>query len=364
MFTFRRNNDKLNTGRGERMFEKNLKYYRLKKNMSKKELADSMGVSAMTISNYESGKRSPDIEVITKLAEILGVKITDFMATRNSDLVFRHNEFRKHSDLSQSEQEFVQESVEEYFSRFFDAVECLGGNPLPDSPKCHGIKYTGDYEVDSQALRKHLELPKDGPIDELISILENKGIIVFEIEIDNDHFSGMNGTVNDRPYIVINNNITPERKRTTIVHELSHIMFDWGKASVKECEKSCTGIAGAFLITKDDLLRELGPKRTRFTKDMELVCEEYGISIFLLVKRAAQAGIISSSLEKGFYIKANKMHLRENEPQRVRREEQPLLFRQLVLRAINEEGISIQRGAELLKTNYSELEKYCELVVN
>ena len=97
---------------------------------------------------------------------------------------------------------------------------------------------------------------------------------------------------------------------------------------------------------------------------MELVCEEYGISIFLLVKRASQAGIISASLEKGFYIKANKMHLRENEPTRVRRKEQPLLFRQLVLRAINEEGISIQRGAELLKTNYSELEKYCELVVN
>ena len=72
------------------MFEKNLKYYRLKKNMSKKELADSLGVSAMAISNYESGKRTPDIEMITKLAEILGIKITDFMATRNSDLVFQH----------------------------------------------------------------------------------------------------------------------------------------------------------------------------------------------------------------------------------------------------------------------------------
>lgn len=346
------------------MFEKNLKYYRLKKNMSKKELADSLGVSAMTISNYESGKRMPDIDVIKKIAEILGIKVTDFMATRNYELVFQHNEFRKHSDLSQSEQEFVQESVEEYFARFFDAVECLGGNPLPDPPKCHGIKYTGDYEADSQALRKHLDLPKDGPIDELISILENKGIIVFEIEIDNDHFSGMNGMVNDHPYIVINKSITPERKRTTIVHELSHIMFDWGKTSEKECEKSCTGIAGAFLITKDDLLRELGPKRTRFTKDMELVCVEYGISIYLLVKRAAQVSIISSSLERGFYIKANKMHLRENEPRRVRGEEQPLLFRQLVLRAVNEEGISIQRGAELLKTSYSEVEKYCGLVVN
>ncbi|MCR5058421.1 MAG: helix-turn-helix domain-containing protein, partial [Clostridiales bacterium] len=37
------------------MFNKNLKYYRLQKNMSKKELADKCGVSAMAITHYENG---------------------------------------------------------------------------------------------------------------------------------------------------------------------------------------------------------------------------------------------------------------------------------------------------------------------
>ncbi len=37
------------------MFSKNLKYYRLKKGMSMKELAALDGVSSMTISYYESG---------------------------------------------------------------------------------------------------------------------------------------------------------------------------------------------------------------------------------------------------------------------------------------------------------------------
>ena len=49
------------------MFEKNLKYYRLKKNMSMKDLAEACGVTSMAISNYESGKR--------KAAEKEGVEV-------------------------------------------------------------------------------------------------------------------------------------------------------------------------------------------------------------------------------------------------------------------------------------------------
>ncbi|MCC8060955.1 MAG: helix-turn-helix domain-containing protein, partial [Clostridiales bacterium] len=35
------------------MFHKNLKFYRLKKNMTKKELASLVGVSPMSITYYE-----------------------------------------------------------------------------------------------------------------------------------------------------------------------------------------------------------------------------------------------------------------------------------------------------------------------
>jgi transcriptional regulator with XRE-family HTH domain len=35
------------------MFSKNLKYYRLRNHLSKKDLADKAGVTAMAITNYE-----------------------------------------------------------------------------------------------------------------------------------------------------------------------------------------------------------------------------------------------------------------------------------------------------------------------
>ena len=342
------------------MFEKNLKYYRLKKNMSMKDLAEACGVTSMAISNYESGKRKPDMDTINKLAEILGVYVVDFLASRNTNLSFKHCEFRKHSTLTKAQQEYVRESVEEYFSRFFDAVECIGGNPLPDPQKCYTLIRTEDPEKDAKQLRDCLGLQEEGPIDELISVLENKGILVLELDIENEHFSGRNGFVNGYPYIVINKNMSPERKRTTILHELAHLMFVWDEN--KDNENDATAIAGATLIPKKDLIRELGIHRSALTKDMILVCQEYGISMYLLVKRASIVGIISDSLAKDFYIKANKANWRKAEPRRVRNIEKPLLFNQLVYRAVNEEGISLQRGAELLQIPVSEMDEYCGLL--
>ena len=317
-------------------------------------------MSSMAISNYESGKRRPDMDTIKKLAEVLDIRVIDFIALRNANLSYKHCEFRKNSSLTKTEQEFVKESVEEYFSRFFNAVECLGGNPLPEPIKCYALSRTKDAEEDAKQLRKYLGLQEEGPIDELMGILENKGILVLELAIDNDHFSGMNGFVDEYPHIAINMNMSPERKRTTLLHELAHLMFIWDENEDNESE--ATAIAGATLISKRDLLRELGIHKSALTKDMILVCQEYGISMYLLVKRASLVGIISDSLAKEFYIRANKANWRKEEPQRVRSIEKPTLFRQLVYRAVNEMEISKQKGAELLKVPISEMDMYCGLV--
>lgn len=341
------------------MFEKNLKYYRLKNNMSKKDLASACGVTSMAISNYESGKRKPDMDIINKLASVLGIRVSDFLSSRNTGLSFDHREFRKNSTLTKAQQEFVRESVEEYFSRFFDAVDCLGGNPVSKALICHDLMHTGNIETDAQKLRENLSLQMEGPIDEVIGILENKGIMILELDVKDNHFYGMNGLVNEYPYIVINKNMRKERKRTTIIHELVHIKFHEPETSDQDAEKMATAIAGAFLIPRNDLFCELGNRKTAITKDMALVCRKYGISMYLLVKRAAQVGIISKSIEKLFYIQANQTNWKIKEPNRVMYHEEPQLFKRLVYRAINEEGVSRERGAELLGASVSEINKYC-----
>lgn len=339
------------------MFGKNLKYYRLKNRMSKKALADAVGVTPMSITHYENGARNPDFSIIKKLADVLHVSILDFMALRDGAHCYTHGEFRKSSALNKTDQDYVCESVEEYLDRFFTVTELLGGDVLPAYPALHALEMTDDVEHDAQALRKHLGFATSGPVKDLIGAMENKGILIYLCNIANDKFSGMNGTVDNRPYIILNRQMSAERQRSTLVHELIHIFFKANK-SEKELENHATAVSGAFLFPKEDAHRELGYRRTGVSPDFALIAKEYGVSVQLIAKRAQILQIITETSLTHFYV--HDLPLlggRKNEISRIPAEETNL-FQQLVLRAIGQDEISIQKGSELLKMPYDQLSQY------
>lgn len=341
------------------MFNKNLKYYRLKANLSKKELALRINVTPMAITNYEKGDRRPDMETIRSLANALNVRVIDFLSSQNDNLAFQHNAFRKNCKLSKNNQELVRAAVEEYFGRFFTAVDILGGDVLPEAPECQALVLSKNIEECAGELRQYLRLPEFGPVGNLIEVLENQGILIYFYDTDSQQFFGMNGTVNGRPYIIINKNMTEERIRTTIVHEIAHFAFSWSELiDEKECEKKATAISGAFLFPKQDALRELGIHRNAVTKDMQMICREYGISMSLLAYRAKECGIISEKAYRGFCIKANQMGLRKYDSYIMEKEE-PTLFKQLVYRAVSENEISVQKGSEILQVPFDDVAKEC-----
>ena len=80
--------------------------------------------------------------------------------------------------------------------------------------------------------------------------------------------------------------------------------------------------------------------------------------MYLLVKRANLNGIINDNVATTFYIKAGKAGWRKHEPSRIDGE-LPRLFSQLVYRAVSENDITPQKGAELLHKPYDEVTKEC-----
>ncbi len=52
-----------------------IKDLRKKKNMTQDELAEKLNVTRQAVSNWENGKSQPDIETLTKLAEIFDVSM-------------------------------------------------------------------------------------------------------------------------------------------------------------------------------------------------------------------------------------------------------------------------------------------------
>lgn len=341
------------------MFHKNLTYYRLKEHLTKKELAERAGVTPMAITHYENGDRKPEMATIKRLADVLNVRVSDFLQPRKTELVFDHREFRKNSSLTKTQENLIRESLEEYLSRFMTIAEIIGGEVIPSPPALGKLRLIDDPEICGLALRESLELPPHGPLGPLVEVLENHGILIYFLDLTQSNFSGMNGLVDTRPYLIVNRHMTPERVRSTMAHELAHLLFDWSSwTDEKEIEKMATAISGAFLFPKSDAIRELGLRRSHIGKDMELVACEYGISMILLAIRARQCEIITQQAEKEFLIKVSQLGWRKNEPSRISPEESTL-FRQLVYRAVNEGEISFQKGAEFLNVSYQEIVSNC-----
>lgn len=67
-------------------FNENLKIARERRNMTQKEVADSIGVAKSTYSLYESGNREPNVQTIKKIADTLKVSADDLLGLNDQPL--------------------------------------------------------------------------------------------------------------------------------------------------------------------------------------------------------------------------------------------------------------------------------------
>ena len=283
------------------MHSSRIKLYRLQRGLSRKEVAAKTGISLAMLTLFEDGKRTPDNKTARILASVLGITYPQLMKFVPSERKYQHGEFRKQSTLSKSAQGYLQMLIEEYFDRLFLVADLLGGKVLRASPAMHSLVTDNSPEADAMALRDYWGFARSGPILSLIDVLENKGILICKIPYQHTDFSGINGMADRHPYIAINSYATPERQRSTLIHELVHVSFEQPAQTSREYEKYIEAVSGAFLLPKPDAFAELGRKRRAVSSDMS---------------------------------------------------EETRLLEQLVLRALSEEKISMSRAAELLDVPY------------
>lgn len=89
----------------------NIKRIRLNQNLTQQQLADNIGLKAITIRKYENNEREPNIQTLQKIAIALNSQIGDFLG----------NEFNNYPESSKkyiykliTESNFI-ESILEYF---------------------------------------------------------------------------------------------------------------------------------------------------------------------------------------------------------------------------------------------------------
>ena len=69
------------------MFNDNLNKYRKQKGLSQEELAFRLGVSRQSVSKWESGQSTPELERIIEIADLFGISLDELIGHESNDYV-------------------------------------------------------------------------------------------------------------------------------------------------------------------------------------------------------------------------------------------------------------------------------------
>lgn len=339
------------------MFAARLKQAREAAGLSMGKLAKEVGISANAIKKYEHGENMPSSDKLLKLARALGVRSEYFF--RPFAVELENVEYRKHANTTKTLLMQINGDVKEQAERWIELLNFYPDSikPVPSFVLPGGlpdrVESPEDIETIAKLMRDKWDLGQN-PIPGMIDTLESKGImIITTTKAGSKSFDGLAGKANGIPLIVISAHQPGDRQRFTLAHELAHLVLHSRLNGMDE-EKACNHFAGAFLLPQQAIIQHIGAKRHAIeARELYLLKHEFGISMMAILVRLGQCGVISDNLQRTYFMRFNKLRWRTQEPGEPYPNEETILFKQLVYRALAEDYIGESKAAELLGISLS-----------
>ncbi len=330
-----------------------LKKRRNERGLSLDQVAASIGMSKQSVHRFENGTHLPNSSILLKLSEELNVRPTYFFEEDEIEININKLLFREEEIIDKEEVDFytVKEVCKSYLQNFIELEVMLNVKKDFENPlKGLVIRSTKDIEKAAKQLRRKWKLG-NAPISDVIQLIENKGIYIVEVEMNNT-FSGFSTYANDSiPLIVLNSNVNDiARKRFTALHELAHLTLEFVDDVKNKIENLCNHFAGAVLLVDDTLESQLGKGRTKISiRELNEIKEKYGISIQAIMVRALVTNLISYETYKKWGDSYSVWSDFEEIGVFISKEE-PRAFKKLILRGLNEQRLTWGKAAELMQT--------------
>lgn len=339
-----------------------LKLARASAGLSLRDLAERMDnvVSAQAIGKYERNEDMPGSRPLMALARALGVSESYLLS--DDELTLEGVDFRK--KRSAKEEATIEAQTLQLLERYLAVEDMLDLRSVEwEQPRSAPFpaRDLRDAEDAARSVREDWGLGHD-PIPKLAELLEERGIKVLSIDLDD--IDGLAAKVlrkgrDAARVVVIRKNIWSERKRFTLAHELGHMVMALGKDLDEEA--AANRFAGAFLMPADVVRAEVGAHRSAISMG-ELVAlkERFGMSLQAIAYRLRDLGIIEKKAFSDLYREFVRRGWRKEpfeEPARLPPEyEEPKRFERLCYRALAENVIGESRAAEMLGISLRELD--------
>lgn len=287
-------------------------------------LSDLVGVSRQAISQYEGGSQTPRAEVMDKIASALSLPLAFFCRqSKEQDearIFFRSMTASTKMARTRASRRLLW--LQDIVSYLREYVEFPPVNiphfDLPDDPS-----RVSSEQIEDLALRtrRHFGMG-DGPISNVVWLLENNGVIVARDELGAETLDAFSEFLveDGTPYVILGSekNVAV-RSRFDAAHELGHLILHQrvGKNSLKraECHKEVESqahrFAGAFLLPQqafsmDYYSANLDALRVLKTK--------WKVSIAMMIRRAQDLDFMTQDQAKSLWVSYSRRKWRGFEP--------------------------------------------------
>lgn len=263
--------------------------------------------------------------------------------------------FRTGERLSAKNEEALKYRIADHLDKYLELESILGQPVRFENPIGHRPARSRE-EVENAAVRARecWELGS-GPIVNLLGLLEEKGIKVYETR-GIEGFEGLSGRYGDVIFVAVSREYPADRVRFTAAHELGHILCDLDAAESPEGE--CHAFGAAFLLPRAALEKAFTPSRRKVTLgDLAEIKEAYGISLQAIMYRAHSLGFVSDRQLRAFRETLKAREWLVTEPVAYEGKEQATRFRRLLHYAVAADILDVNRAAELAGVTAEELQK-------
>lgn len=306
---------------------KQIKFARVRRRLSKAQLAKELGVTSRSLQNYETGASAPDPATLAEIAKLLRFPQQFFFIDENMPEINEHAvSFRKLSKMTEAMKDCtfaagaiafkVNEWIEERFSL-----------PQADLPDLSDL----EPEAAAATLRRLWSLG-NAPIPNMIHLLESKGVRVFSLTEETREVDAFCTWYEGKPFTFLNTIKSAERSRFDAAHELGHLVrnvytMQHGQPHGPEMERQADAFAAAFLMPKESVAANQPPAYS--IKYLIRLKHYWGVSLAALAYRFNSLGLISEWNYRSLCIEIAKSGYRTNEPEPIERETSQLLTKVL-----------------------------------
>jgi Zn-dependent peptidase ImmA (M78 family)/DNA-binding XRE family transcriptional regulator len=321
---------------------------------SQVELADKLNIKQGTLSKIENGQLDMT-DYISKICQALDYPPSFFERNLRTFKTHPHY-YRKNitipkKDLLQAEA--IMNILKINLEKLLNSVEVSKVN-LP----FWNVEEYGSPIKYANYVRQYWRMPK-GRVDNLTKLIEDNGIIILELDLGFSKIDGLSiFTDNHQPVILINKNLSGDRQRLTLAHELGHLGMHFAHIipTDRDIESEAFEFAAELLMPSDEVL----PFMTRLNLEKLADLKRYWkISMSAILFKAKKMNLIKENAYRYLQtqFRSNYYHVKEPINTEIPKEK-PLLLKEIIDIHLEELQYDIPQLCQLLCLNNNDFQEY------